>query len=127
MKQLLGLITAVFAMTVLQGVVQAEDKREKEPRFKGVELYSWKDKENNWMYVLAEGSNAQKTEKEIREEYKAIKGTAELKKALALVAEKEQVFWSNHRLSGFEFPPEGTRKEIEKAAKEAKIELTILK
>lgn len=125
MKQVLCLVAAAFAMPVFQGVARADDKREEKPRFKGVELYSWKDKEDNWMYVLADGTNRQKTEKEVKEDKKPIKGTAELKKALALLAQKEQVSWSNHRLSGFEFPPESTRKEVEKAAKEAKIDLTI--
>jgi hypothetical protein len=36
----------------------------------------------------------------------------------------EQVFWT-HLSAGFEFPPEATRKEIEKAAKDAKIDLRI--
>src|SRR5262249_28652574 len=53
MKQLLCLVTAALTMTILHGVCWADDKRrEEKPRFKGVELYSWKDKEGNWVCVL---------------------------------------------------------------------------
>lgn len=124
MKLVLCFIAA-FAVTVSLGSTQAEDKREETPRFKGVELYSWKDKRDNWRYVLVSGTNRQKTEKEVKEDKQQMKGTSELKKALALLAENEQVMWSDHRLNGFEFPPKNIQKEIRKAAKEAKIELTI--
>jgi len=122
MKQLLCLIAAAFTMTVLHGVCRADDKREEKPRFKGVELYSWKDKGGDWVFMLLDGTNRLKTEEEVKGAKNQIKGAEDLKKALARLAVGEQVFWT-HPIKGFEFPPGVTRKEIEKAAKEAKIDL----
>jgi len=45
-----------------------------------------------------------------------------LKKALAGLAVGEQVIWT-HPIRGFEYPAKAMREEIEKAAREAKIEL----
>lgn len=125
MKTMHWLFAVVFSMTILPGVSNAEDKREAKPRFKGVELYSWKTPAGDWLFVLLDGTNRQKDEKEVKEAKTQIKGVKDLKKALALLAEGEMVIWSKHRLQGFEFPPEGTRKEIEKLAKDIKVELVI--
>jgi hypothetical protein len=125
MKQLLCLLTAALTVTVLYGVCWGDDKREEKPRFKGVELYSWKDKGGNWVFVLLDGTNRLKTEKEVKGAKDQIRGAERLKEALARLAVGEQVSWA-HRVKGLEFPPEATRKEIEKAAKEAKIDLRTL-
>jgi hypothetical protein len=122
MKQLLCLIAAALTVSVLHGVCWAADKREEKPRFKGVELYSWKDKEGNWVFALLNGTNRLKTAEEVKGADNQFKGTVGLKRALAGLAVGEQVSWA-HPIKGFEFPPEATRKEIEKAAKEAQIEL----
>jgi hypothetical protein len=123
-KHLLHLITALLTLTAISGVCPAEDKRAEKPRFKGVELYSWKDQSGDWIFVLLDGTNREKTTKEVKEAKDRIKGAEALKKALALLAVDEQVSWS-HRIEGFEFPPEKTREEIKKAAKEAKIDLRV--
>jgi hypothetical protein len=122
MKQLLWLITAALTMTVLDGFCCADDKREEKHRFKGVELYSWKDKEGGWVFVLVNGTNRLKTEKEVKGAKDLIRSTEALQKAFARLAVGERVSWA-HRIKGFEFPPEATRKEVDKAAKKAKIEL----
>jgi hypothetical protein len=122
MKQLLFLTTAAVAMPVLHGFCCADDKREEKRRFKGVELYSWRDKEGGWVFVLVNGTNRLKTEKEVKGAKDLIRGTEALQKALARLAIGEHVAWA-HRIKGFEFPPNATRKEIETAAKTAKIEL----
>lgn len=124
MKMLVPLIGVLLTSTAFEGLSRADDKREATPRFKGVELHSWKSKEGGWLFVLLDGTNRQKTQKEIEEAKNQIKGTKELKKALTLLAEGESVTWSKHRLAGFAFPAEATNKEIEKAAKEAKVNLT---
>jgi hypothetical protein len=124
-KKVLCLLAAAVAMTTLQALAGAEDKREEKPRMKGVELYSWKDKDDNWLYVLVSGTNRIKTEKEIKESSEKRKGDAELLKALALLAVGEDVTWSHQFVSGFEFPSEKTREQIKKSAKEAKINLLI--
>ena len=123
MKQLLCLSIAVLTMTVLHHVCSADEKREEKPRFKGVELYSWKEKGGGWMFVLLDGTNRLKTEEQVKGAKNKIKGAEDLKKALARLALGEQVSWT-HPIKGFEFPPEATRKAVEKAAKEANIKLS---
>jgi hypothetical protein len=122
MKQLLSLTIAAVTMTVLLGSCCADDKREEKRRFKGVELYSWKDKGGGWVFVLINGTNRLKTEKEVKGAKDLIRGTEALQKAFTGLAVGERVSWS-HRIKGFVFPPEATQKEIEAAAKKAKIEL----
>lgn len=117
MKLVLFLIFAAFTMTVFQGVAQAGGG--------STELYSWKDKKGKWLFVLANGTNRQKTEMEVKKEWPQYKGTADLKKALERLPSGEEVLWSEHFLTGFEFPPEDVRKEIAKAASEAKIKIDI--
>jgi hypothetical protein len=124
MKQTLFVIAALSTVTVLNGLRGADDKREEKPRFKGVELYSWKDEGGVWVFVLLDGTNRGKTEDEVKGAKDRIKGADDLKKALARLAVREHVFWT-HRVDGFEFPPEPTRKEIQKTAKEAEIDLQI--
>jgi len=123
MKQLLCLAIAVLTMTALHRACWADEKREESPRFKGVELYSWKDKGGDWMFVLLDGTNRLKTEEEVKGAKNKVKGAEDLKKALARLAVGEQVSWT-HPIKGFEFPPETTRKAVEKAAKEANIKLS---
>ena len=122
MKPLFCLATIILTAAVLCGVSQADDKREERPRFKGVELYSWKGIGGNWEFVLLNGTNELKTEAVVKSAKTKVKGTDELKKALARLAVGEQVIWT-HPIKGFEFPPQATREVIEKAAKEAKIDL----
>jgi hypothetical protein len=122
MKQLLCLTIAAVTMSVLHGFCSADEKREEKRWFKGVELYSWKDKEGGWVFVLVNGTNRLKTEKEIKGAKDLIRGTEALQKAFAGLAIGEHVTWV-HRIKGFEFPPETMRKEIETAAKKARIEL----
>jgi hypothetical protein len=120
MKPLACLSTTVLIAAVLCGVCRADEKER--PRFKGVELYSWKDIGGDWMFVLLNGTNDLKTEAVVKSAKTKVKGADKLKKALARLAVGEQVFWT-HLIRGFEYPPKVMREEIEKAAKEAKIEL----
>ncbi len=118
-----SVFSAVLSVTLLNGV-SGDEKREEKPRFKGVELYSWKDKEGAWVFVLLDGTNEEKSGIEVKDAKEKIKGADELKKKLGLLAVGEHVVWT-HRIDGFEFPPEAVRKEIQKAAKEAQIDLRI--
>jgi hypothetical protein len=120
MKNLLHFLGTAMIVAVLSSVCWADDKREAQPRFKGVELYSWKDKDGDWVFALLDGTNRNKSEKEIKGTKDLIKGLKDLNKALSRLAEGEQVSWS-HRIAGFEFPPKATRDEIGAAAKKAKI------
>ena len=46
-KQIVSFILAAAVLVSFAGVSLAEANREKEPRFKGVELYSWKSDGGN--------------------------------------------------------------------------------
>ena len=122
MKQLFRLATTALTAVALCGACRADDKREEKPRFKGVELYSWQDKSGAWKFVLLDGTNRLKTEEEVKSAKTQVNGAKDLKKALARLAVREQVFWT-HPIKGFQFPPQTTREKIEKAAKEARIDL----
>jgi hypothetical protein len=124
MKQWLCLVVTALLAAALCGAGRADDEREKKPRFKGVELYSWKDKGGAWHYALLNGTNDIKTEEQVKLAKSRVKGTQELKKALARLAVGEHVSWT-HRIKGFAFPPQATQKEIEKAARQAQIDLRI--
>jgi hypothetical protein len=124
MKQLQCLIFAFATMTVLHHVSRANEKREEKPRFKGVELYSWKDNRGDWIFVLVDGTNRLKTEGEVKGAKNQVKSAEDLKKALSGLAVGERVSWT-HPIKGFGYPPESTRKAIEKAAKDANISLSV--
>ena len=124
MKELLCLITAILAMTGPVRDLLGGPQREAKPRFKGVEFYSWKDGGGDWIFALLDGTNESKVPEEVKATKTPIKGVEELKKALARLAVGEYVYWT-HMIEGFEFPPEAMQKEIEEAAKRAKIELRI--
>jgi hypothetical protein len=124
MKWLLGLTTAALVLSVMGETTRADYQREAKPRFKGVELYSWKDKGGDWVFVLLDGTNRLKTEQEVKGAKNPSRGVEELKKALGRLAVGEQVVWT-HPIDGFELPPPAARKEILKAAAEAKVDLQV--
>ena len=104
------------------GELLAEDREEK-PRFKGVEMYSWKDAKQGWVYALLSGTNRLKTEAEVKSSPRLV-GTGTLGPALEKLAEGEQVFWSSHGLDGFELPPVAKIREIKALAKKARVKLS---
>ncbi|MBY0456942.1 MAG: hypothetical protein K2V38_06370 [Gemmataceae bacterium] len=100
-----------------------EPPREAKPRFKGVEVYSWKDDKGVWQFAILDGTNEEKTEQRVKTAKTVYAGTDKFVAALKLLAEGEQASWS-HRIKGFEFPPKDALKKIDEAAKAAKIELS---
>lgn len=124
MKNFVWFIAFLPAIAPFSPVSRAEEKREEKPRFKGVELYSWKDGTGAWNYVLLSGTNREKQPEVVKGSKNPIKSVEDLKNAIARLAVGEQVAWS-HQIPGFEFPPESTRTEIKKAAKAADIVLRI--
>jgi hypothetical protein len=124
MKQLLCLLLPVLALAALSSICRADDKREKKPRFKGVELYSWQEK-GDWWFVLLSGTNRIKTENEVKAARSRTKGAENLKKELARLAVGEQVFWTLPA-KGFELPPKEVQQAIRKAARGVQIELHIV-
>jgi hypothetical protein len=122
-KYVLCLVAAFSIVAAIPGVGSADTKREAKPRFKGVELYSWKDR-GDWVFVLLDGTNREKSAEEVKAAKDKIKGVDALKKAIVLLAEGEQVSWS-HRVEGFEFPDKKARESVGKAAKDAGVELSV--
>lgn len=118
-----SILAAVFFLT-FSGVSFADVDREKKPRFKGVELYSWKSDEEKWLFVILDGTNRLKSTDEVKKAKNQLKGMGALKNAFGKLAENEQVFWL-HRIEGFEYPPKALRKQILSSAKEAKISLNV--
>ena len=123
MSTWISLVASCAALACFVTEAPAQAKREPAPRFKGVEMYSWKDAKGEWVFALLDGTNREKTTAEIKEKKNQIAGVAKLKTALGLLAEKEMVFWS-HTITGFEFPPKAVLDDVKKAAKAAKLELT---
>ena len=124
MKPMVCLFATALAATSLGGGGRVDDEREAKPRFKGVDLYSWKDDTGTWNHVLLSGTNRLKIEAEVKAAEGRVRGTEALKKALSRLAVGEQVTWMR-RLEGFDVPTGDTRKEIEEAAKDAEVKLRI--
>jgi hypothetical protein len=124
MKALLVVMLAALASAVATPFGRADDapKREAKPRFKGVELYSWKDEKSGWQFALLSGTNDLKAENRIKTAPTVYAGTDKLADALKLLAEGESVSWTHH-VAGFEYPPAGELKKIDDAAKAAKVKL----
>lgn len=106
------------------GSAHGADEREGRPRFKGIELYSWKDDKAGWVFALLDGTNRLKNEAEVKAPAQWIKGVAQLKKELARLAVGEQVSWS-HQISGFAYPPEPIIKEVMDWAKKQELKLYV--
>jgi len=124
MKRLSIFIALVLAAVLLRGAWAADAGREEKPRFKGVEMYSWKDAKGRWVFAVLSGTNRQKPEKLVKDPKNRIEGVANVKKSLARLAVDEQVFWI-HRMAGFSYPPKKIRDDIQKSAAEAKVKLHI--
>jgi hypothetical protein len=61
----LCLLTIAALVTTLCGI-HADDKREEKTHLKGMELYSWKDKAGDWVFVIMVGTNSCKTEEMVK-------------------------------------------------------------
>lgn len=123
--KLASLVLACLAfLLAIPGVRADEPKREPKPRFKGVEVYSWKDDKGVWQFAILSGTNRNKTEKEVKAAPTVYAGTDKFIAALKLLAEGEMVFWFNDRITGCEYPPKDDLKKIDAAAKAAKITLS---
>jgi hypothetical protein len=121
---MLRIIAMALAAASLHGIGRGDDEREARPRFKGVELYSWRDDDGTWNHVLLSGTNRVKTAEQVKAAEGRVRGTEALKKALSRLAIGEQVTWMR-MLEGFDVPTGDTRKEVEKAARDAQIDLQI--
>ena len=118
-----SIMAATLCLTFAAGAY-ANEKREEKPRFKGVELYSWIDDGEKWVFVMLDATNRLKSTDEVKKAKNQLKGTGAVKKAFTKLAVEERVYWL-HPIEGFEFPPKAIRKEIASSAKEAKVKLTL--
>jgi len=119
------IVTATLFLS-LTGISAAENKveREKKPRFKGVELYSWKDVNGKWTFSLQTGTNKMKSIEGIKNIKTPHLDVKTIHAALSKLAVGEQVFWT-HFIKGFEFPPLATQRKVADTARKAKIKLSI--
>src|SRR5262247_1705316 len=103
--KLMSVVLACVAFLLAIPTANADEpKREPKPRFKGVEVYSWKDDKGVWQFAIMSGTNREKTEKEVKAAKTVYAGADKFIEAMKLLAEGEMVFWF-HRINGFEFPP----------------------
>jgi hypothetical protein len=124
LKAALLLVVSVAALLWSLGTVTGgQAKREQKPRFKGVEVYSWKDAQNTWQYAIVDGTNDIKTEQQIKNAQTVYAGLDKFTDALKLLAVGEQVSWSRTHVQGFDYPPADDLKKVDAAAKDAKIKL----
>jgi hypothetical protein len=73
----------------------SSDQRFEKQAAKGVELYSWKERDGSLRFSLLWGTNRNKTDREIKTPRCTLKDIAALKAALGRLAKLEQVFWAN--------------------------------
>lgn len=121
MKSLLILLP-LFLGTLFIAPARA-DERSAQRTFKGVELYSWKNSNGDWLFALLPGTNRLKTETEVKKKDNWIAGADELDKRLGRLAEGEQVFWFHGGLRGFAHPDQKMMLAIGSSAKKAKVDL----
>jgi len=113
----------LMVLTVLPLTSLHAQNRPTKKAFKGIELYSWKNSDDEWIFALVPGTNRNKTEAEVKEH--PISGSEELAKDFFQLAEGEEVFWFHYGLKGFAYPDEKTIGEIVASAKKAKVELHV--
>jgi hypothetical protein len=122
MKLASVLLSCLALLLALPTAPAGDPPREIKPRFKGVELYSWKDPKGAWQFALLDGTNEEKDVQKVKVGPHVCAGKEKLIAALKVLAEGENVSWS-HRILGFEYPPEEDLKKIDEAAKAAKLKL----
>ncbi len=97
--------------------------------FKGMELYSWQNKNGEWEYAVFEGTNRNKTLTEIQATSLDLQG---VKNAIARMAIGESLFWTNNvydtssdQTVNLPFPPDTVVNELKELAHEKQIDLYI--
>jgi diacylglycerol kinase (ATP) len=103
--------------------------RARQTAFKGMELYSWQNKNREWRYAVLEGTNRNKTLAEIQATPIDSQG---VKNAIAQMAVSESLFWTNkvydsgsNQTVKLPFPPEAVVNELKEFAHEKQIDLYI--
>ncbi len=114
---------------VLSSVISiASSQESKKPAFKGMELYSYLDQQNNLRYALLLGTNRLKDVKEIIDSGIDFET---LLKNIEQCASGEQIFWSNHLMSTenkdiqFVYPEKSIIEKIKSFCQEHRIQLIL--
>jgi len=97
--------------------------------FKGMELYSWQNKNGEWQYSVLEGTNRNKTIEEILATPLDLQG---VKDAIAHMAVGESLFWTNNiydpnasQSVNFSFPPNMVMNELKEFAHKKQVDLYV--
>ena len=105
----------------------SQTSRAEQTAFKGLELYSWQDKNGIWQYSILEGTNRNKTLEEVQSIPLDLQG---VKDAIAKMAVGESLFWMNRvqdaasgQMSQLLFPPDEVVDELQEFAREKQVEL----
>jgi hypothetical protein len=111
-----------------KNTVQAP-QRNKNPTFKGVELYSWQDAadknaNNHWRFCLLNGTNRNKSLAEIQHKKTVIGNINLLKKQLANLAVGESVYWTTP-YPALTLPPAAMLDELSSYTKAQQINLVL--
>lgn len=105
-------------------------------RIIGYELYSWRDKTDNWVFSLLPDTSSEKTVEAVFNDQRVLHGVDQLKSALAKLPAGEQIFWVDRIPSGtgpkapssesLTFPPTKMRNELKAYLKNRHITLEVL-
>jgi len=103
--------------------------RARQAAFKGMELYSWQNKDGEWQYAVLMGTNRNKTLEEVQAMPLDLQG---VKIAIAQMAVGESVFWMNNvydtatgQILNLPLPPKAIVNEITDFARDKQVALYI--
>jgi len=106
-----------------------QGSRVEETAFKGMELYSWQNKDDRWQFAILVGTNRNKTLEEVQATPLDLQG---VKSAIAQLAVGESLFWinsvydtSSSQIVNLPFPPDTVVNELMGFAHEQQIDLYI--
>ena len=95
--------------------------------FKGLELYSWQNTDGEWRYAILEGTNRNKTMKEVQATPLNLR---DVKLTIGKLAVGESLFWTNkvydtrsNQMVDLPFPPNAVINELQGFAREKQIDL----
>ena len=115
-------LALIFAVLLIPTLAQ---ERPTEKAGKGIELYSWKDSDGDWLFAVVPGTNRRRPEADIKRKENQISGVRELEKHFLRLALGEQVFWLHQDQKGFAYPDEKMVAAVASAARNAKVELHV--
>jgi len=103
--------------------------RAEQPAFKGMELYSWQNKNGDWQYAVLEGTNRNKTSAEVQAAPLDLQG---VKNEIAQMAVGESLSWTNDvydpsasQSVNFSFPPDAVVNELKEFARQKQVDLYV--